>query len=303
MNRLHTTATRRDSDTPRHDSFLDIVANIVGILVILVMVVSVRVARSSHESQLTNAPANAIKAETSRQHAAQLVADIQRLRERAARVAQQALIHQQGRDHLTTMVATAETELAKHRNKLDAQQRHDFDLQASIAASRGELSHLNREQLAIDTSVETEKIESLPTPLSTDENGKRAYIQIRGGRIVHIPFDELVGRFQASARRAASGLQSSLADVVGPVEGFRLRYQLRRVYLQDSTRHSNTVVGSRVELVQYQLLPASASLGETLDEALAANSQFRRGLRKHAPDQVRLTVWVYPDSFTEFSRN
>ena len=44
-------------------------------------------------------------------------------------------------------------------------------------------------------------------------------------------------------------------------------------------------------------------MGETLEEALAAGSQFRSVLSQHRPDRATITLWTYEYSFAEFRQH
>ncbi len=50
----------------------------------------------------------------------------------------------------------------------------------------------------------------------------------------------------------------------------------------------------------WDLLPTSAQLGETLQQALAADSQFRAATARLDPRRTTITLWTYPDSFAQY---
>ena len=93
--------------------------------------------------------------------------------------------------------------------------------------------------------------------------------------------------------------QMELSDTVGPDGGFRLRYVLQRYDLTPEEAMAAGRGGSRVQLKQWTLIPASNSLGDPVSQALAEGSEFRRRL-KEIPQDATLTMWTYPDSFDEY---
>src|SRR5262249_36808820 len=47
----------------------------------------------------------------------------------------------------------------------------------------------------------------------------------------------------------------------------------------------------------FNFLPMQAQLGETLEEAARAHSDFQRALADLDPRRVTITFWAYPESF------
>ena len=99
-----------DTSSAGQDSFLDVVTNIVGILIILVMVVGARV----QQVVLTAVPQAAAKSETLRQEledlektASMAESEIEELAEQTRTVATAASLAGESRMHLATTVAAA----------------------------------------------------------------------------------------------------------------------------------------------------------------------------------------------------
>ena len=291
-------------DEPGQDSFLDVVANIVGILIILVVVVGVRASRLP----ATDLPTAAIELEVSdrvesrAQESRAISNDVFRLYAQVGSVAREAQLHRQSRDHINTLVKAAEAELADRRSALDHDGQADFDLRSSLDTSQAELDRLLTERLAVNSeAAETVEIESLPTPIGTKVD-RAAHFQLRGGRIAFIPHDRLVRRLTTMENEKARTLQSTsyASDSVGPVEGFRLSYHLRRFDVPDLGPSGTSHQANRAYVLEYFVLPISDELGETLEEALAPNSQFRHTLQSLNPRRVAITLWTYDDSFADF---
>ena len=112
-------------DMPGQDSFLDVVANIVGILIILVMVVGVRAANTPSEVPPSDMTARA--AENSRLHAKSLITDLDALEEQAFLLQGDVAARRLEREQLDMLAVAAEKELENRRERLDADAQRDFD--------------------------------------------------------------------------------------------------------------------------------------------------------------------------------
>jgi len=300
---------RPQDDLPGHDSFLDIVANIVGILIILVLVVGVRV----KNAPVTLAIGEAVDetpqqvAELERHAAAEsaLRRDVLAAHEEIRRLVQQAEAYAAARNTLATMVAAAEAEIDARRAKLGDEARRQFDLKRRLAELQVELAAVEQQRAQIETAREAPVvIEHRPTPISRTVDGDEAHFQLLGGRIAWVPLMRLVEELKARAKRQTHRLQfdSEFTETIGPVDGFRLRYTLVRKQITPEMAVELGYGGYVVSLARFDLLPLSGELGEPVGEALAAGSEFRRRLAGLRPGRTTVTVWVYPDSFEAFRR-
>lgn len=283
-----------EHDSESTNSFLDVITSSIGILIILVMVAGQRsqqaieqLARAPLDAELKAAQSEAVAVEQDIHHIARQTAIVEN--ELAARSAE--------RGQISTLIRAIEQELAERRGSLDQNARKRYDLERDLAIARDELGRLEteRSQTAETTAPESIKIESYPTPLSKTVDDQEAHFQLVGGRLTYIPFDALIDRLKGSMREYASKLQDQgeLSDTLGPVGGFRLRYNIER---------HDTNAGSYTQVSYFEFLPTSSQLGEPIDAALAAQSALRKKLEMMSPRQYTITVWTYPDSFADFRR-
>jgi hypothetical protein len=189
------------------------------------------------------------------------------------------------------------------RDTLDVDARRDYDLRTELSTARDELNRLQKQREEVEQQPgPSKKIESYPAIYKTVDT-KEAHFQLKGGRVVFIPLDNLLEKFHAEARQKASRLRemSETTEIVGPVGGFNLRYTLERIDVPFDTKMPSRA-GTVVQLNRWELIPTAARLGETAEEALAPKSLFRAKLELINPLQQTITVWVYPDSFEEFRR-
>jgi len=279
---------RPTADAPGHDSFLDIVANIVGILIILVMVVGVRV---------KNAPIVAAIVGETRQDDSELQkdlaterslhGDVLKVENEVRSVEIETLLQKQQRDALAATVAAAQQEIESRRRQMDAEAQRDFDLRRGLSEALVRLEQLDRQRVEMQAApAEPTLVENYPTPLSTTVDEREAHFQLRGGRVAFIPWEGLMKRVVDDVRLKSPTLFHSpeIGGTLGPEGGFRIRYKC-------STND-----------IFVELIPVARELGETIDEALAEGSEFRRALARFHPERSAVTFWTYPDSFDGFRR-
>lgn len=294
-------------EAPGQDSFLDIVANLVGILIILVMVIGVR----AKDAMLEAAPITvkeeatvqaAIDVAAAQQVASAVEQDIQQLTAKINRQTFEVEYRRKERDKIQLILAAAEQALAEKRDDLDAEQKRQFDAQRELAAARDELGGLARNLEAAEGSIpQTAIIEHLPTPMAKTVFGKEIHFQLAGGKITYVPWDELVEKLQDEFRQKMWRLKDvpQITETIGPIGGFLMRYQLKRTQRTVTTR-VGTAVQQHVELDNFVLLPVDETLGEPIADAFLEGSKLHSLMMQNSPENTTLTIWTYPDSFNEF---
>lgn len=297
-----------DSPPVGHDSFLDILSNIVGILIILVMVTGVRVKNDKSENQSVERDqeigALQDKLAAERQTAENRRIELVELNRQIDEI--EALA--KARDRQRTMLAAAteaiRRKVQERREGLDSQSQSRFDLNRQVAEAQARLAQLESAKTQIESSrPETIKVKALPTPLAKTVRGKEAHFQLQGSRITWIALDQLLEEFKLDARSKASQLLSmpEFTETVGPFGGFRLRYTLERRHVSPELAMATGAGGQYAQLRKWTLIPTSSTLGEPIEEALEANSRFRQQIAS-LPRETTITVWTYGDSFEDFRR-
>jgi hypothetical protein len=304
-----------EPSTQGQDSFLDVVANMVGIMILLVMVVGLRASKVPTEPLGNGAP------QASRTRAGTLPASggadglprqVAQLQSDVAKLARQVAAHEEAeslreleRVHLASHAIQVQAELDRREAELTAAQRAEHQLVQSLAATRNRLDELTEEQLALASIQPTvETIENLPTPLAETVRGDEVHLRLKGGLVSVIPLEELVKGLEQHVRDHTWKLasQSSLEETLGPVAGYRLRYRLvhRRVVVQSAAGPINR--GDMVQLEGWELLPMADDLGQVVEQAVLPDSELRKALKGKRPETTTITVWTYPDSFNELRR-
>ncbi|MEM8866367.1 MAG: hypothetical protein AAGF31_12550 [Planctomycetota bacterium] len=311
---------RRDNtengDLPGQDSFLDIVANIVGILILLVMVVGLRAAHQGASKGAAEDVAKASQSETSASSTDEAGATPEQLedtvrqalatrRDLASKVRKaiatrdEAALRDAERTQLAEFVLSIEEEIEEHRQQISEEQRRDFDLQAKLGAAEHELETLTRERIAlVSVDPQIEEVESLPTPLAATVSGEEVQLRLSGGHVQIIPWDALNDAAIREAKENLWRLQSrnSMTITVGPIDGFRVKYEVEKRTFR--TREGTvTQIGSGSQI----LMPEADVLGDPVDLALQPGSRLMSELNRLAGGRKpTVTIWTYPDSFDEF---
>ena len=295
-----------DTATAGHDSFLDIVANIVGILIILVMVAGVRVKNFSLD---TVEPSEQIEQAQGallddRALVDSVRDDVFKISDQLKYVERETGLREAERDRLAVAVEAGRHNLNTQRDQLDEASQASFDLSRKIAEADFELDRIEQRRLQLETApARPTLVKSYPTPLSKTVDENEAHFQLRDERLVHIPLDPLVEKLKADARRKLYKLKDlpEFAETVGPEGGFRLRYTMQRKTVNPELAAVTGMTGQYAQLKRWTLIPVSNDLGETVEEALAEGSRFQTELSRLSPETT-ITIWTYADSFADFRR-
>jgi len=295
-----------DNNAGGDDSFLDVVANIVGILIILVLVAGVRAGRSGAPTEnITQNTKSREELLELQRVANSLQRDVLELASQQQQVAIQAKLTRSERDQLAFLEADMHSELEQRRQSLSARQRAEIETRKQKQAADEELKRLHDDIERLSKAPKNViKIETLPTPISHTVDGSEEHFQLRADRITYVPLDELLARLKSDAQRQISKLRGTreVTSVVGPVGGFRMRYTLERVDISPREQLATGRGGSFARLVEWNLVPVSNRLEETLEEALGPNSDFRAVVARLNPHRTTITLWTYPDSFAQYRR-
>ncbi len=292
-------ANRHTEEGFGNDSFLDVIANIIGILIILVVVMGMRSKNAPMAEKQTNYKNASAALDDAKAAAASIEQEMQDITAEMQKVSMTSAARFQERSALVQAVTLRQRELDQKRAAMEVNSREEFDLQRALATAQAQLDRLAKERAAIDTSAQGPiEIKAFPTPISQTVYGHELHFQLKDDRVAPIAMHELLERFKHQAQQKVNRLrdQPELIDSVGPIDGFRLRYVLERVDTTDGMGQGS----SYAQLRHFTLIPVSENLGEPLAEALGAHSKFRAELDGHSPRRTTVTLWTYQDSFPMF---
>jgi len=322
----------RSDAAPSYDSFLDIVTNVVGILIILVMVVGVRAkdafqaargaasadhptpAHSSQESDLSTAQqksqdlANQFAAakrafETAQGRAAAIHQDIAAVVERSALLERELAARSAQRQRLSATLAFV-------RKLLDRKSAEKGEVAAAAVADQREIGRLERRlaQLhqayeALDREDAPVVIEHVPTPIAKTVFGREEHYRLLGGRIAYVPLNAFTERLKAEIPHKLwrLGGDPSFTETTEEIDGFRMQYTIESATFTMETR-AGPIQQKGAQLDRFVLLPVREPLGESVDDALREGSRFLRELERVDPRGLTVTLWTYPDSHDDFRR-
>ncbi|MCP4189585.1 MAG: hypothetical protein GY768_03035 [Planctomycetaceae bacterium] len=297
---------RRDDSDSGLDSFLDIVANLVGILVILVMVIGVRA-----QDALVDDPANTISKPTTDEikKANQLQTATQDLTSNVREIEQQAnqikeLVDRRHseRHQLKVLLTAAKRELDTRSSKLDSESQSRIKLQSEALKLATALDEVRQQRDSLENEQEkTIELEHLPTPLAKTVFGGEEHFQLKDGYLTHVPLNVLTDQLKAEVPNKIWKLKQvpEITETIGPMQGFHLRYTMYRKNYASISK-AGPVVRQVAELKEFVLVPMSSRLGEPADEALLPDSQFAQLIESFNSSRTVITVWTYPDSFGKF---
>jgi hypothetical protein len=299
--------TASQIEAPGQDSFLDVVCNLVGILIVLVMLVAaqakrsmVAAAKSDTATAASEQSAAAAEAQAAESTAAALESSIQELQAKIEHEKLAAAIHDEERQKYQLLVTVAEQRLGEYRNQLSADERARYDLEQELAKSKNELASLKTTTVSY-TKPKPHVLEHLPTPMARTVFGDELHLRLLNHRLAYVPFDEMKDRLMADARNQVHKLKDTpRAEFSLPeIAGFGARYILKRTDSEIETR-SGTARQQGVELDLIYFVDVEPNLGQPIAQALSPVSEFRSLIAARKPQSTTVTIWVYPDSFDDF---
>lgn len=323
------------------DSFLDVVCNVVGILIILMVLAGVRASRMPVVLPVAALP-DAQEMAVPREPDVELV-DIHMGEEEvaapvviaepepprrlappedlvsAAEALQKQLATLEG-----TVAATAEqiqrgrlqqaeleTLLAQLRTQQQTQEATSRQIQQRRRASEIELDRLRRifADLTITVQEQADKrpagktIEHRITPIGRTVTGKELHVRLLDNRVSVVPLDRLISRLQSQIERHKDWIAKSRQQLgqVGPLDGYSMHYVVER---DSGTIADELRMGPgvfRISVTEWRVEAEGGLVTETPGEALQPGSHFMSALSLAEPESA-ITFWVYPDSFEAYTQ-
>jgi hypothetical protein len=284
------------------DCFLDTIANLVGILIILVVIVGARsysTAKQSIEKELlgqTEALQSPLKKvqQLDQDLDSQHISLVNYERELAYRSAERMATI----DEVTIAKAVLEEEVGK----LDDDQKKQFEVDVELSELEKQLAELLKQQgeLPIE-AAQVSILQHLPTPMAKTVFGQEIHVMLLDGMVTVVPWNDLIETLKREARGAAArnSQKSNITNTLGPIGGFTMKYALKSQtgVMSDGV---SARMGRMVELDRFILLPTEDAIKETLDQAMGSGGRLSTELSRFRNQYVTVTAWVYPDSFQTF---
>ncbi len=304
------------------DSFLDVVANVVGIIIRLILITWVG-AKSYTGFVLPTPPSPPPVAVVDEsvplpEPEDPLAPELERQKHEMA-LAQARLLEQvhaweqvQGERQLT------EKELAALKQQLNnlADERSTVERTAGDSDKSGQgvaLSLAEIQERGKRLTDELESLRKLPspkktyryrTPVSHPLQTEEIMFEITKGRVTVIDIAAMEDQVERKLPEIGEQLRTTwlVTDITAPVGAFRMRYTVER---QRDAMISGALPPAdrsnyRYGQTGWEMEPVVAERGETVEQALANGSAFRKVIDALDPNQTAVTFCVYPDSFAQY---
>lgn len=229
--------------------------------------------------------------------AAAMVQETAKLQQLLAQAKEEQTQAQRQTAALTTEIAEREDQARQLADLLDK------DI-ARHAAVKGTWEAIGKEMEALRQQIAAIQAKPKPTirwvhyssPIAKQSQMQEVHFRCMKGKIAPIHLDALLERVVDRLLHNNSTTAPQLTGVVGPIGGFRLRYEAMITGVSLTEQLNNPFL-SRLQLSSWEVGGASDDLGETYGQATGTGSEMLRTLWTRPADQYAITMWVYPDSF------
>lgn len=297
-------------DLPAGDSFLDVIANLVGILVLLVVVVGVRSATKGFESVAPEPVVDleAINAEIAlrEEEATNAARETRTVARQIEQLTQDVTLREITRQQHADEIATLRQDIEDQRAKLDPERRRSAAVQIELAKIEQELDRLTAQQVALIGQIaqmEDEPAQQLQiagSSIAANRKYEPTTLFLRDGKVVPQPGNEVVEHLRAAVRSlpAPNALQrgKEYQRKIGPIDGFVVHV----VFEQGPIRRGNAITaGTRMKRC---VLDMNGDLvqWEPLDRALSPDSGLMRHLDTIDAEETAVILQPAPDSYEEY---
>lgn len=310
---------RTSSVSVGHDSFLDIVANLVGILIILVVILGAQSQEVIRQVKKQETPPEKEKVVDPKWKSA-TENDFERLASTAASAAAaqadslrlektikffDAKIDRQAENRtiLLSLLDQAEAAWEAEQAKLDSDRQLAVARDAEAAELEQQLEKLQSESEQLDNAeAPIVAISHLPTPMAKTVFGKEIYLRLKDNRVSVVPVEKLMKEIRSDLQRMASGSRLGAMDgAVGPIRGYIARFVSERSK-QLVSRGSKIQQMSLFNMAGVIMEPLSEPHGDPIDRVLDNDDWLDILLAGESPGSTTVTVAVYPDSYGAFRK-
>lgn len=308
---------RRTTMDMGHDAFLDIVANLVGILIILVVVLGTQTQRVTDlltdspedlvenidptpageyasQEQLDRLGEIAIQAATAQRDSMRLEANLKQYDRQIEQL-------RRARGQLLDLVTLAEEAWKEKQAELDQSKVLIAKRQREIRESESQIAELagTKERLA-NQEAPLVAVEHLPTPMAKTVFGDEIDFRLKAGRLSVIPVEPLLKQVRQDAQRMMTR-EGAATSSVGPLRDYIANFVIER-QIGRANRNGQivTTMAGRIGAIAFE--PINESVGQPIQQVLGSSSFLDIELAGRDPASTTITVWVFEDSFAELRR-
>ncbi len=303
------------------DSFLDIIANIVGILIILIVLAGVRVSQApvivnqETEATLSKDSLQIIQLPTELPEdpqpqnivrSAELISKESMIKQKIASLKKQQKIEKNQLQNIASQQQVSRKKLALLSQQLLQRKKES---EGKIQTLNEYHSLLKREKTklaevqaawneASQQQANIKQIKHKLTPIGRVVKEGEIHFHLKKNRIAHVPIKKMIERVRPQIKRQQQWLTkyNRHQGEVGPVEGFTMKYVIERQRLSviEELRSGRGMM--RIAVTGWKIIPEKDLKSESAEQALQPGSNFLSALQQ-SPLDATLTMWVYPDSF------
>ena len=196
----------------------------------------------------------------------------------------------------TEIQSKIEAKLASFDEASRAKRQDQIKLATAEELLTAELNDVRAKSAALAASfkpVKNKQLKHYPNPIAKTVFSEEIHFRLADGKLTLVPLEELLALMKDEWRlQAEQSLKTSNSTIetVGPLDGFRLQYQLSAAEAER---------GRAIRLDRFQVIPQPSLPGETVSVALAEGSRFRDILSRHEPRRTTVSIWLYPDGFSD----
>jgi hypothetical protein len=299
------------------DSFLDLVANVVGIIIRLILITWVG-AKSYTGFVLPTTPAPPMVVDenvTLPEPEDPLAPALERQKHEMALLQTQLLEQTKAWEDVQGERKLTEQELAALTKQLGslAEERHGVQREAAVSGRAGQGAALSLAEIQQRGKRLTDELEALRkapsakqthryrTPVSHPLQTEEIMFECYRGRVTFIDLGTMLEEVQRGFRDKGELLRTQwqVSDLTAPAGPFRMRYTVERErgMLEGGSAAPGSRDNYRFGIYGWEIEPVQQERGETAEQALAKGSAFRKVIDGVDPNQTAVTFSVYPDSF------
>ncbi len=303
------------------DSFLDVVSNLVGIVLIIIVMVGAHIRELPNLAPLEplEPPAPPSEPVAIAINLESVEAEIQRYASEASALEHRLLAALQALERIEKERAEAQAEAEKTRGqraeaarrrgeeeqRLARHRQSVTEAQADMPRLRERLGELQKAVNALEEKPRERRVLRVHLPISRPVDAEEILFECRGGRVTFADLPALLEMVQQELPHRGEELRTrwSVTDKVGPVGAFELRYTLERERgssLDQLDLPPAEQRQFRYGLGKWELIPVWPVRGDPASDVLKDGSRFRTIVDPLDAEQVVLTFFVYPDSFDLF---
>jgi len=293
---------RNEENAIGEDAFLDTIANLVGILIILVVIVGSRSYATAKIAVEQEIKSKVGELESPLGKSKNLDQDLQKQYDELRSYDLEINYRDAERMAILDRVTVAEKLVGEELENINQSARERIETEQEMSELEKQLANLLQQQGDIQSIEQSTAIlQHLPTPMAKTVFGRELHVMMRGNKTAVIPWERLISLLKSEARRSAerNSQKDRFVNQLGPVDGFLMTYGLKSQsgIMSDG---SSTRLARTIELEKFELEPTADVIYESVAETMAAGGRLRLELASYTAQHTTVTVWVYPDSFNEF---